>query len=235
MLRRVLSPCLVLGCCLLPCLAEAQTGSPAYHQRSAAYYHDDEHDPAPAPGKAIDEALADLMRKLAGVKLKTGSLDLEGLKKALDDKLRGLKPPDKLKTTSAAVCYLADVQDTSGYWVASDVLFTKVSADQQTWQTKLNVDGQKFALSGPPVAELKYIVASHRLGGPSQKPFGKDARVLADYDMNVTVSVTFDARSVADGTGGTFSGVGAGAPDPCTFTSTVSLADRTRFVPEASR
>ena len=49
-------------CCLLPCLVKAQTGGPAPHQRSAAYYHDDEHDPAPAPRKAIDEALAELMK-----------------------------------------------------------------------------------------------------------------------------------------------------------------------------
>lgn len=123
MIRWLLPLCATLwGTALLPPLG-AQSGSPPNRVSYDVHEHTDELAVAPAPPQVLEGALTALAAELRKVKLKSGTLDVEGLIAAIRPGLQEIKSPERLKLTSLASCNVVDPQDLGGYWSGPALFF----------------------------------------------------------------------------------------------------------------
>ncbi len=225
--KRLLFWCALVCCAALPWVAaNAQTSSPANVSAGDSYAHEDEREVAPAPRKAIDDALADLQKNIAQVKPKAGPLDTKELEKALRDRLQDLKPPKTLKVVTSGRGRLVDPKDTGLYWDGLGMQFTGGLGKKYVWEQRLDIDRKKYALAGQPLYELEYEMVSQRVENPGVQPFGRTMRINTDYHIVVKVTLTFDPNAVENGMGKAYSGVGAATPESHTFAGAVSVTDR---------
>ena len=228
--RRALLLCAVLwyGALLRP--LGAQSGGPTNRVGSELHRHRDSYPVAPPPPQIFDGALTTLAAELHQVKLKSGTLDVDGLIEAIRPALQKFKPPERLELDFSGSCNIVDPQDRGGYWASPNVSFVEGDKD---YISQLNLEGnwKAFPLAKPPILAVKYSLTGMGFDEGSDRPFRRNVRLRADYYIVARVTVTFDqeAITITRESQPVASGAASQAPADHTFAATISLTDSGDF------